>query len=87
MDAAHGIIWWIVAGVIAGWLTGKVMRGGGYGVIGDLILGLIGAMVGGWIASALGVAVYGLIGTIIVAFIGAVIVVAIYRALTRRSVI
>ena len=86
-----GIIAWIVVGLIAGWLTGLVMKGGGYGVIGDIILGIVGALVGGFLAEALfGLrdAVNGINATsIIVAFIGAVIVTAIVRAISGRRVV
>jgi uncharacterized membrane protein YeaQ/YmgE (transglycosylase-associated protein family) len=47
------IIGWIILGLIAGWLAGLIMRGGGYGIIGDIILGIIGALVGGFLSSAL----------------------------------
>lgn len=84
-----GILSWIIVGLIAGWLAGIVMRGSGYGVIGDIILGIIGALVGGFLASAVfGVqdAVNGINATsIIVAFIGAVILVAIVRAIARPT--
>jgi uncharacterized membrane protein YeaQ/YmgE (transglycosylase-associated protein family) len=66
----------IIVGIIAGWLAGKLVRGAGYGLIGDLLLGLIGGLVGGWIFGALGVAgPNGAIGAIIVATVGAVILV------------
>jgi uncharacterized membrane protein YeaQ/YmgE (transglycosylase-associated protein family) len=84
-----GIIGWIVVGLIAGWLAGQFMRGGGYGLIGDLILGIIGAFIGGLIFSLIlpGTSA-GLIGSIVVAFIGAVIVIAIARAVTgNRSTV
>ena len=86
MDAPHSVIWWIIMGIISGWLTGKVMRGAGYGVIPDLILGIIGGLVGGWIAHAIGITTTSMIGGIIVAFIGGVVLVALFRALTGRSV-
>ena len=78
------MLYWIIVGLIAGWLAGQVMKGGGYGVLMDIILGMVGGIVGGWVFGALGV--YpggGLLGSIIVAFIGAVILVAISRALKR----
>ncbi len=84
-----GILAWIIVGLIAGWLTGMVMKGGGYGVVGDIVLGIVGALVGGFLASAvLGVpnAVNGINATsIIVAILGAIIVVAIVRAIPGRA--
>lgn len=77
------ILAWIIVGLIAGWLAGQVMKGSGYGVIGDIIIGIIGALIGGFLASAVfGVnAVSGLnVVSVVVAFIGAVILVAILRA-------
>ena len=78
-----GLIWFLVVGLIAGWLAGKFMRGGGYGLVGDMIIGVIGALLGGWLFGLLGIGAGGLIGSIIVAFIGAVILIAILRALRR----
>jgi uncharacterized membrane protein YeaQ/YmgE (transglycosylase-associated protein family) len=83
-----GIISTIIIGILAGWITGKLMRGSGYGVLWDLILGIVGALVGGWLGSLLlGVDLTtGLnLTTLIVAVIGSVIVVAIYRLVTQRS--
>ena len=77
------ILAWIIVGLVAGWLAGQVMKGSGYGVIGDIIIGIIGALIGGFLASALfGVnAVNGInIVSILVAFVGAIILVAILRA-------
>jgi len=79
-----GILAWIVVGLIAGWLAGQVMKGGGYGMVVDIILGLLGGVLGGWIFGKLGVSTGGgMIGSIIVAFIGAVILVGITRLLKR----
>jgi uncharacterized membrane protein YeaQ/YmgE (transglycosylase-associated protein family) len=84
-----GILSWIIVGLIAGWLAGLVMKGSGYGILGDMLLGIIGAVVGGFLASALFGVADPLTGfdltTLIVAFIGAVIVVAVVRALPGRS--
>lgn len=82
-----GILSWIVVGLIAGWLAGLVMKGGGYGILGDIILGIIGALVGGFIGGAIfGVGISGFnIETLVVAFLGAVVVVALVRALPGRS--
>lgn len=80
-----GFIEWIVVGLIAGWLAGKVMKGGGYGTFMDIILGILGGVLGGWIFGILGIwhGGGGIIGSIIVAFIGAVILVWITRMIKR----
>jgi uncharacterized membrane protein YeaQ/YmgE (transglycosylase-associated protein family) len=78
----NGIIWWIIVGLIAGWATGKIMKGSGYGPIMDIVLGIVGAIIGGWIVSALGLGGGGIIWSIIVAIIGAVILVWIVRLIT-----
>ena len=81
-----GIIAWIVVGLVAGWLAGVVMKGGGYGVIGDIIVGRVGAFVGGFVFSLItGGGSAGFWGSIAVAFVGAVIAIAIVRALPGRS--
>jgi len=79
-----GFLYWIIVGLIAGWLAGVVMKGGGYGVLVDIILGIVGGVVGGWLFGALGIFPGGgLVGSIIVAFVGAVVLVAITRVLRR----
>ena len=81
-----GIIAWLVVGLIAGWLAGVVMKGGGYGLVGDIVIGLIGAFVGGLVFSLItGGGSAGFWGSIAVAFVGAVILIAIVRALPGRS--
>jgi uncharacterized membrane protein YeaQ/YmgE (transglycosylase-associated protein family) len=81
-----GILAWLLVGLVAGFLAGQVMKGGGYGIIGDIVMGIIGAFVGGFLFSFLmpGSSA-GLIGSIVVAFIGAVVFIAIVRALPGRS--
>ena len=79
------IIAWIVLGLIAGWAAGMLMKGGGYGLIGDIVLGVLGAIVGGWIAGLLTGQdlVNGFnLTSIIVAIIGAVVLIALSRAFT-----
>src|SRR5207248_2092465 len=76
------VIWWLVVGLIAGFLASMVMRGGGYGIVVDIIVGIVGAIIGGFLASLLGIGTGGLIGTIIIAFIGACILIAILRAVS-----
>ncbi len=74
-----GLIGWLIVGLIAGWIAGKVSRGRGFGCIANVILGLIGAVLGGWIFTKLGVLGGGLIYSIAAATLGAVILVAIAR--------
>jgi uncharacterized membrane protein YeaQ/YmgE (transglycosylase-associated protein family) len=82
------ILAWLVVGLIAGFFASRVMGGGGYGLIGDIIVGVVGALIGGWLATTLlnmPNPVNGInIGTIIVAFVGAVILLAILRLFSRR---
>ena len=81
------LLWWILVGLVAGWLTGKVMKGGGYGFFVDIILGIVGAVVGGFIARALGLSSEGsLIYTILIALAGAIIVVWLVRLITGKKV-
>jgi uncharacterized membrane protein YeaQ/YmgE (transglycosylase-associated protein family) len=79
---ASTVIWWLVVGLIAGVLASFVMRGG-YGIVGDIIIGIVGAFLGGFLASLLGIGASGLVGTIIIAFIGACILIAILRLISR----
>ncbi len=74
-----GLIGWLVVGLIAGWIAGKVSRGRGFGCIANVILGLIGAVLGGWIFTKLRVPGGGLIYSMAAATLGAVILVAIAR--------
>ncbi len=77
------IIIWLIAGIIAGWLTGMVMKGSGYGLIGDLVIGLLGGLIGGWLFGRIGFPIGGLIGQILVAAIGGIILVVVIRLLRR----
>jgi uncharacterized membrane protein YeaQ/YmgE (transglycosylase-associated protein family) len=77
-----GLIWWIIVGLIAGWATGRIMKGSGYGPLMDIVLGIIGGVIGGWIMGMLGFGGGGLIWSIIVAIIGAIILVWIVRLIT-----
>jgi uncharacterized membrane protein YeaQ/YmgE (transglycosylase-associated protein family) len=80
----YGIIAWLVIGAIAGWLAGQVVKGGGFGLIVDIIVGIVGAVIGGYLAGVLGISTgEGIIGSIIVAFIGAVILLLILRLIKR----
>ena len=76
----HGIIAWLIIGAIAGWLAGVLVKGGGFGLIVDIIVGIVGAFIGGWLAGVLHISLGGgWIGSIITAVIGAVILLFIIR--------
>jgi uncharacterized membrane protein YeaQ/YmgE (transglycosylase-associated protein family) len=77
-------VWFIIVGLIAGWLAGVIMKGGGFGVIGDIIVGIVGALLGGWLFSTMGVSAGGgLLGAIVVALIGAIILIFLLRLIKR----
>lgn len=78
------VVWWIVVGLIAGWAAGKIMKGGGYGVVVDIVLGIVGAVVGGWLMGLVGIYSGSFIGTIIIAIIGAVFLIWLSRVLKKR---
>jgi uncharacterized membrane protein YeaQ/YmgE (transglycosylase-associated protein family) len=75
----HGVIWWIIIGLLAGWLAGTLSRGRGFGCITNIILGLVGAVVGGWIFSKLGIVAFGFWGSLAAATVGAILLVAVAR--------
>ena len=77
------LLWFLIIGIAAGWLAGQLMRGGGYGLIGDLVIGVIGSFLGGWVLGALGIYTSGLIGSLITATIGAVLLVFLVRLIKR----
>ena len=78
------LLWFLVVGLVAGWLAGMLVKGGGFGLIGDLVVGVIGAVLGGWLFSTLGASAGGgLLGSIIVATIGAVVLLFIVRVIKR----
>jgi len=81
----HGLLWWIVIGLIAGWLAGKIARGEGYGCITDIILGLIGSVLGGWIFTKLGILGGGTLYSLAAATVGAVILVSIVHLFVGGS--
>jgi uncharacterized membrane protein YeaQ/YmgE (transglycosylase-associated protein family) len=80
----HGLIAWLVIGAIAGWLAGVLVKGGGFGLVVDIIVGIVGAFIGGWLAGVLGISLGGgWIGSIVTALIGAVILLFIIRLIKR----
>jgi uncharacterized membrane protein YeaQ/YmgE (transglycosylase-associated protein family) len=80
----HSILAWVLIGAIAGWLAGTLIKGGGFGLIGDIVVGIVGAIIGGWLAGQLDIAVGGgLIASIVTATGGAVVLILILRLIKR----
>ena len=80
----HGIIAWLLIGAIAGFLAGKIVEGSGFGLVVDIIVGIVGAVIGGYLVGAMGYAADGgLIASIFVAFIGAVVLLLVLRLIKR----
>ena len=77
-----GLLSWIMIGLLAGWLSGKVTRGRGFGLIADLCLGLVGGVIGGRIFGLLGIGHYGYVGGLAAATVGAIVLLALARLLT-----
>ena len=73
---------WILIGAVAGWLAGQIVKGGGFGLIGDIIVGMIGAVIGGWLFGSI-IVIGSLIGSIVLATLGAVILIVIIRMVRR----
>jgi uncharacterized membrane protein YeaQ/YmgE (transglycosylase-associated protein family) len=77
-------LWFLIIGLVAGWLAGVLMKGGGFGMVGDLVVGVVGALLGGWLFGALGLSAGGgLIGSLVVAVIGAVVLLFLVRLIKR----
>jgi uncharacterized membrane protein YeaQ/YmgE (transglycosylase-associated protein family) len=84
MFLGGGLIYILLVGLVAGWATGKIMKGTGYGVLTDILLGIAGAILGSWVLHVLGFYTSGgLIPSILVAILGAVLLVVIVRALKK----
>jgi uncharacterized membrane protein YeaQ/YmgE (transglycosylase-associated protein family) len=77
----HKFLAWVLIGLMAGWLSGKIMRGAGFGLVADLCVGLIGGVIGGWIFAQLGIRSYGFVGGLAAATVGAIVLVAMARVL------
>jgi uncharacterized membrane protein YeaQ/YmgE (transglycosylase-associated protein family) len=79
------IVWFMLIGLAAGWLAGQLVKGGGFGLVGDLVVGMIGAILGGTLFGMLGLSASGLLGSLITATVGAIVLIVILRALNRAG--
>jgi uncharacterized membrane protein YeaQ/YmgE (transglycosylase-associated protein family) len=84
----ENLIVWLVVGAVAGWLAGSLVKGGGFGLVGDIVVGIIGAFIGGWVLPRLGVHIgVGLVSVFATATIGAVILLVVLRLFSSRRVL
>ncbi len=83
MEENMSIVWFLIVGLIAGWLAGRVVRGRGFGLVGNLIIGVVGAFIGGFLFDLLGFAAQGIIASVIVAFIGAIILILVLNMIKK----
>lgn len=79
----ESMILFLVIGLVAGWLAGRIMKGGGFGLAGDLIVGVMGAFLGGWLFNVLGISLGGILGALITALIGAIVLLYLLRLIKR----
>ncbi len=79
----QNLILFLVIGIVAGWLAGKILKGGGFGLVGDLILGVVGAFIGGWLLGLLGIAAGGILGGLVTALVGALVLLYLIRVVKR----
>lgn len=73
MDGSIGWLWFIIIGILAGFVAGRLMRGGGFGIVVNLVVGIVGAVLGGWVFGLLGISAGGIIGSLVTATVGAII--------------
>ena len=79
MNSFESIVTFLAIGLIAGWLAGVLVKGRGFGVLGDILIGIVGAELGGWIFSSIGLSAYGFAGAVLMAFIGAVALLSVIK--------
>ena len=80
----QSLVVFLLVGLVAGWLAGKIMKGSGFGLVGDLIIGVIGAFIGVWVFGQLGISVGGILGLLVASTIGALIPLFLLRLIKRR---
>ena len=79
----QSLVLFLVIGLVAGWLASRIMRGRGFGLVGDLVVGVIGAFLGGWLFNLLGISLGGILGALVTALIGAIVLLYLLRLIKR----
>lgn len=77
------LVWVVLIGLLAGWLAGKITRGRGFGILGDLIVGILGSLLGSFLFGLIGIAAYGLLGRLVLSVVGAIVLLWLIRLLKR----
>jgi uncharacterized membrane protein YeaQ/YmgE (transglycosylase-associated protein family) len=87
-DLSHmgtqNLILFLVVGLVAGWLAGKILKGSGFGLVGDLVVGVIGAFIGVWLFGQLGISVGGILGLLVASIVGALLPLYVLRLIKKR---
>lgn len=78
-------VWFLFIGGVIGWLAGLITRGRGFGIIGDIVIGIVGAVLGGWMARVIGLSTNSSVGAFLLALVGAVVLVGLTRLVVRRA--
>ena len=78
-------VWFLFIGGVIGWLAGIIVRGRGFGIIGDIVVGIVGAMLGGWMAGVIGLSTSSSFGAFLLALVGAVVLVGLTRFIVRHA--
>jgi uncharacterized membrane protein YeaQ/YmgE (transglycosylase-associated protein family) len=79
----EGLLFFVLIGLVAGWLAGVLVKGGGFGILGDIVVGVLGAVIGGFLFGAVGLGGRGMLGEILVATIGAILLIFVLRLIKR----
>jgi uncharacterized membrane protein YeaQ/YmgE (transglycosylase-associated protein family) len=77
------LLWFLIIGAVAGWIAGQIMRGGGFGLLGNIVVGILGALLGGFLFGLLGLSSYGLVGSLVTATVGAVVLLWLLRLIKK----
>ena len=80
------VIWFLIIGAVAGWIAGEIVRGDGFGLVGNMVVGIVGAVIGGFLFGLFGISAYGLTGSLVMSIIGAVVLLFLLNMLRSRSV-
>lgn len=80
------LVIWLIIGAVAGWIAGNLMRGGGFGLLGNIVVGIVGAFLGGFIFDFFGIAAGGILGSLVLATVGAVVLLFVVGLLSGGTV-